>query len=41
MINWHTIKFNIITEPNLLSKGLCVAMFEHHGAPIKSIEFER
>ena len=34
-------KFNIITEPNLPSEGVRVAMIEHNGAPIELIEFEK
>ena len=34
-------KFNIITEPNLPSNGVRVAMIEHNGAPIELMEFER
>lgn len=30
---------NVITEPNLPSEGVRVAMIEHNGAPIELIEF--
>jgi len=32
---------NIITEPNLPSNGVRVAMIEHNGAPIELMEFEK
>lgn len=33
--------FHIITEPNLPSEGVRVAMIEHNGAPVELIEFKR
>jgi hypothetical protein len=33
--------FKILTEPNLPSDGVRVAMIEHNGAPIELIEFEK
>ena len=32
--------FNVITQPNLPSEGVRVAMIKHNGAPIELIEFD-
>ena len=33
--------FNVITQTNIPSNGVRVAMIEHNGAPIELIEFEK